>query len=496
MSTRDLLTNPIWQGEELGRPIPDSEHAVSVALPRWQDVVGYEERRPEVIDKLTSGYPRFVVHAQVRALARFLCADAPCRPFPSRQAADLCVSYIGRSSGASAQVVARDGAVGVTTTETGGAALQAFWQHAGLIVSSRQAKALLAGRREGEEAAAIRQSLRQQLAGFYDCAADDVFLTPTGMAAHFAALQTVNRRKPGQPTAQLGFPYVDTLKLQQKLGSGGILLPDLEHIETELRRLIERQPLAACFCEIPGNPLLGSADVRRIKPILREHRVPLIADDVVATPVNVDLNPYADLIATSLTKYIVGTGDVMGGALICNPRSPLYAELKPLAQARHEELLWGEDAAILNAEARGFPERMRRHNRNGLLLAERLRNHPKVERVWYPKWEFSDAYEAVRRPEGGWGSLITFLPKQAETRAPRVYDALAVCKGPSLGTVFTLACPFTLLAHYAELAWAESCGVSRFLIRISVGLEDPEDLWHRLETALKAEILPDLGSSV
>ena len=50
--------------------------------------------------------------------------------------------------------------------------------------------------------------------------------------------------------------------------------------------------------------------------------------------------------------------------------------------------------------------------------------------------------------------------------------------------MFTLACPFTLLAHYTELEWAESCGVSRYLIRISVGLEDPDDLWQRLETAL------------
>ena len=84
---------------------------------------------------------------------------------------------------------------------------------------------------------------------------------------------------------------------------------------------------------------------------------------------------------------------------------------------------------------------MQRHNANGLYLAERLRAHPAIERVWYPKWEFSEAYEAVRRPGGGWGSLITFLPKNAEVTAPRIYDALQFCKGPSLGTVFTLACP-------------------------------------------------------
>jgi len=157
----------------------------------------------------------------------------------------------------------------------------------------------------------------------------------------------------------------------------------------------------------------------------------------------------------------------------------------PAVRAQHEELLWSEDAVILETNARGFPERMRRHNANGLLIAERLRKHPAVEKVWYPKWEFAAAYEAVRGPTGGWGALITFLPRNAKTTSPRIYDRLEFCKGPSLGTVFTLACPFTLLAHYTELDWAEACGVSRYLIRISVGLEDPEDLWQRLDSALR-----------
>jgi len=272
--------------------------------------------------------------------------------------------------------------------------------------------------------------------------------------------------------------------LQQKLGDGGILLYNLERIEADLKSLLEREPVAACFGEIPGNPLLGSADLRRISPIIRKARVPLVADDVVATPANVDLAPYADLVATSLTKFVVGTAEAMGGAVICNPRSPLHGELKAILREQHEDLLWGEDAAVIEVQARGFVERMRRHNASGLLLAERLRRHPAIARVWYPKWEFSEAYEAVRRPDGGWGALITFLPGDAPSRSPAIYNRLEVCKGPSLGTAFTLACPFTLLAHYTELDWAESCGVSRYLIRISVGLEDPEDLWRRIESAL------------
>jgi len=487
MNTRDLLTQPVWDGNELGHAIPDSTHAVSVALPRWRDVVGYEEKDPEVIRRLTSGYPRFVIHPLVASLVETLDQSAAnCLPFPSLRVAETCAAFVRRWAGASASVHAAPGFHAVITNAEGAATLKAFWQHTGLIVSSRQAQAILAGRPEVSDATAVRESLRQQLAGFYDCAPDDVFLTPTGMAAMFTALEALKARAPGLPTAQLGFPYVDTLKLQQKIGHGGVLLHHLDKVETELRELLRTQPLAGCFCELPGNPLLGSADVRQVTPILREQRVPLVVDDVVATPFNIDLSRHADLIATSLTKFIAGTGDVMGGALICNPHSPYHRELKSLVRRQHEELLWGGDAVVLEKQALDFPERMKRHNQNGLWLAEQLRAHPAVDKVWYPKWEFSEVYESVRRPAGGWGALVTFLPRQAETQSPKIFDALRICKGPSLGTVFTLACPFTLLAHYSELEWAESCGVSRHLIRVSAGLEDPAELWQRFEQALNA----------
>jgi len=486
MSTRDLLQNPVWRAEELGVPIPDSEHAVSMALPRWRDVVGYEEKKNEVMNRIRTGYPRFVIHPLVRELASRAGRGQWALPFPSARVAEKAAAFVCRQSDVPAEIIPTDAYWVVATQAEGERALKAFWQHTGLIISSRQASALLQGRGDMADASGVRRDLRRQLANLYDCAEDDVFLAPTGMAAHFAALEAVQIRTPGRPTAQLGFPYVDTLKIQQLLGHGGLLLPDLLHVETELDRLLRMGGLAACFAEVPGNPLLGSVDLRRISPKLRAAGVPLVADDVVATPINVDFGPYADLIATSLTKYIVGTGDAMGGALICNPRSPLHHELKGIVRSRHEELYWGEDAAVVAMQARTFPERMQRHNASGLYIANRLRAHPAIERVWYPKWEFNEAYEAVRRPAGGYSSLITFLPKAAEEVSERIFDALEVCKGPSLGTVFTLACPFTLLAHYTELEWAESCGVSRFLIRLSIGLEEPDDIWGRIERAFKA----------
>jgi cystathionine gamma-synthase len=487
MSSRDLQERPAWRGEELGLPLPAAPHGVSVALPRWQDVIGYEEKRPEVVGRMTSGYPRFVIHPLVRELALRVAGQGGfALPFPSPIVADEAAGFVRREDGAPAEVTSGCGVWVVKVPEAAQKTLHAFWQHTGLIVSSRHAEAALAGQSPAADSTTILEDLRQQLAGYYDCDSDDVFLAPTGMAAHFAAWRAVTTRAPGRATVQLGFPYVDTLKIQQRFGVGATLLHQLETAPEALGALLVRQRLAGCFAEIPGNPLLGCPDLRRVSPVLRAQGVPLIADDVVSTPLNVDLGPFADLIPISLTKYLVGTGDVMGGALVCNPRSPWYAELKAVVRRQHAELLWGADAAVLATGLRGFPARMHRHNAAGLAIAGRLRAHPAVERVWYPKWECAEAYDAVRRPDGGWSSLITFLPRGAEADVARVYDALEVSKGPSLGTAFTLACPFTLLAHFNELDWAASCGVPRNLIRLSVGLEEVGELWQRIERALNA----------
>jgi cystathionine gamma-synthase len=78
-------------------------------------------------------------------------------------------------------------------------------------------------------------------------------------------------------------------------------------------------------------------------------------------------------------------------------------------------------------------------------------------------------------------SLVLRAPERI---TPRFFDAQRFCKGPNLGTYFSLCCPFTLLAHFDELEWAENCGVSRYLLRFSVGLESPSELIERLARGL------------
>src|SRR6516165_8878872 len=127
MIADDLLQKPVWQPQHLGQPIPASTHAVSVALPRWQDVVGYEEKKPEVVERLSTGYPRFVVHPLVHELGRHIGRGQPSLPFPSARVAEAAAEFARRAGDSSAKVVVRDGVFGVLTGETGFAALRLFW---------------------------------------------------------------------------------------------------------------------------------------------------------------------------------------------------------------------------------------------------------------------------------------------------------------------------------------------------------------------------------
>ena len=114
----------------------------------------------------------------------------------------------------------------------------------------------------------------------------------------------------------------------------------------------------------------------------------------------------------------------------------------------------------------------------------RVEEHSGVSRVLHS--EKCKHFQALMRPGAGHGCLLSFELKGGLTQAKRFYNALKVCKGPSLGTNFTLACPYVLLAHYNELSWAKGCGVPVDLLRVSVGLENPEKLWERFKKALQS----------
>lgn len=489
---RDLLHDPLWRAEHMGKPVPDTPHAVSVALPTWAQVIGYEECDPEVLGKMQTGYPRFFVNRIVRELnaqaaERFARTGELAVIFPSESAALRCVEFIGVRARVE---IWEEKALGVVLAP---AAMEKraldYVRYTGELVSSYRAASSLQGRGDdplaGGDAKAI---LCGRIAEHAGMAAGDVYLFPNGMAAVYTLHRALRLMFPQRKTVQYDFPYVDVLRVQREFGLGAHFLPLASEASlAALRDLAASEALGGVFCEMPSNPLLRCADIRAVVEILAGSDTPLIVDDTVASSVNISLGGRADAITSSLTKCFSGVGDVMGGSVVLDAGRPHYAALKSaMDEVFEEDLLWWEDAMVLERNSRDYAERVRRMGATAECLAEHLRAHPAVAEVFYPKWETPAAYEEVQREGGSYGALFSLVLKDPARTSERFFDSLRVTKGPSLGTNYTLACPYTLLAHYPELDWAESCGVSRWLVRISVGLEEPADLIERFDSALAA----------
>lgn len=141
----------------------------------------------------------------------------------------------------------------------------------------------------------------------------------------------------------------------------------------------------------------------------------------------------------------------------------------------------------LERNSRDFIQRISLSFKTAEWLVEALKSHPLIEKIHYPTTNDQAGRLAYfHRTDGpkGYGALFSIELKNPETLAPRFFDALAFNKGPNLGARFSLCCPYTLLAHYHELDFAEACGVSRWLIRFSIGLEPREELLGRIHQAL------------
>ncbi|MBL8814228.1 MAG: PLP-dependent transferase [Planctomycetaceae bacterium] len=482
-SAENLLLNPRWQAQDLGLPMPNSVHAASACLPLWEHNVRYEEGDPEVVGKLESGYPRFCFHPLVRKLCRQTFGEEGVGLiFPTHRVAQRAADFVVHRGGQRPQLIplGNDQATGVRTGTDDFGKLKEYWQHSGEILSSRSAERMLAGCTVTYSQTAERQKLRERLAEFGGCHANDVWLFPCGMTAIATVWRAIEKIRPGLPSVQFGFPYVDTLKIQQRFGAGKYhFLPQGNtNALSDLRELLRTTPVSAVYCETPTNPLLTSPDLKALRALADEFGFLLVVDDTLAAIVNDNVLPFADVAVTSLTKFFSGYGDVLAGSARLNHSGRYATALRAALVGDFEELLSDADAEVLERNSRDVRDRMKIINHNAAVLAERFAKHTAVDRVHYP-----DPGAAGTGQEGR-GGLMSVVLKNPSVMTPIVYDRLRICKGPNLGTNFTLCCPYTILAHYTELDAVEECGVSRWLLRISVGVEPVEELWQRFESAL------------
>jgi cystathionine gamma-synthase len=322
---------------------------------------------------------------------------------------------------------------------------------------------------------------------------DHVFLYPTGMAAIWNTHQQLLAHSQAQghePRKSIcfGFPYIDTLKTLEKWGPGCLFYgfgnaQDLDDLE---QRLQNGERFLALFTEFPSNPLLWSPDLIRIRKLADQYDFAVVVDETVGNLINIDVLVHADVVVSSLTKVFSGDSNVMGGSSILNPRRKMYAAFRETVEREYEDNYWAEDAVFMERNSRDFVSRIERVNVNAEAVASVLRADSKVKAVYYPKYSPSRAnYDACRNANGGYGGLLSLTFVRPE-QAVAFFDALEVQKGPSLGTNFTLACPYTILAHYAELDWTSSWGVEPDLVRVSIGLEEESALVANFKRALEA----------
>lgn len=289
------------------------------------------------------------------------------------------------------------------------------------------------------------------------------------------------------------FLYVDTFKVLSRIFGFEYVLyghaspSDMEKFQQDLEA---GSQIDAFFTEFPGNPLLGSLDLERVHDLSRQYGFVVAVDDTIGTPINTSLLAHCDIICTNLSKMFSGACNVMGGSVLINPKSRHCTSLRSAIPGSDNQDsppgYFPLDILVMEKNSVDFERRVRIASRNAEKIVDILRQHKSVQQVFYPKGSPTQhLYDKYRREGEGYGYLLSIQfvwPQDAIA----FHDALNVVKGPSLGTNFTLACAYTLLAHAAELEWAAEHGVFEHLVRISVGLEDIEELVEIAHAALRA----------
>jgi len=242
------------------------------------------------------------------------------------------------------------------------------------------------------------------------------------------------------------------------------------------------------WIETPTNPLLKIADIRAIGKIAKEHNIILAVDNTFASPYfQTPIKLGAQVVVHSTTKYLAGHSDIIGGAVVTSDEA-LYNEIKFYQNAAGAVPgIW--DVWLTIRGIKTLAVRMKEHEKNALYLAKFLEKHPKVEKVYYPGLPSHENYELAKEQMKGFGGMISIEIKGDYKDVELFFSKLKlIFLAESLGGVESLACYPPRMTH-GSLSESErhKRGIKDNLIRISVGIEDKEDLKFALEKALNEE---------
>ncbi|HMP53859.1 MAG TPA: PLP-dependent aspartate aminotransferase family protein, partial [Candidatus Melainabacteria bacterium] len=239
------------------------------------------------------------------------------------------------------------------------------------------------------------------------------------------------------------------------------------------------------WVESPTNPLLRLADIKAIGAISKAHGLTFVVDNTFATPyLQKPLTLGADIVIHSTTKYISGHSDVIGGAVITD-RDDLYEDL----QFNHNAVgaVPGPfDCFLVLRGLKTLAARIKEHQRSAQAIAEFLENHPAVEAVYYPGLTSHPQHDLAKAQMRGFGGVLACVLKGGHDAAAHVVNNTKLFQlAESLGGVKSLICQPASMTHKPiPKEIREKSGIVDGLIRLSVGLEETEDLIRDLEAVL------------
>ena len=327
-----------------------------------------------------------------------------------------------------------------------------------------------------------RDRLEQNLCALEGGVAARVF--GSGMAAIHAIVNTL---KSGDHVVCGNDLYGGTPRLfNQVMANFGL---EFSYVDTSDAKNVEpalRKNTRMVYVETPTNPLMRLSDLAAISQICRRKKVALVVDNTFMSPYfQQPLALGADMVVHSTTKFLNGHSDGLGGVVICAKQED--ADKLAFLQKASGAILSPFECWLVLRGVKTLAARMEIHDRSGRIVADFLSKHKKVRAVFYPGLANHPQHALARRQMSGFGSMITFETgslKNANTMLKKV----RVCSlGESLGGVETLISHPATMTHAAlGVKGRKAIGITDGLVRISVGIEDVDDILDDLDQALNA----------
>ena len=306
----------------------------------------------------------------------------------------------------------------------------------------------------------------------------------SGMAAISAVMTLVGK---GDHVIVSNMTYGGTFRLFERVLRGyGVEFTYVDTADLEAVDRCVKPSTRMLYIETPTNPLMGLTDLTAAAELAKRRSLISVVDNTFLSPYfQRPLELGIDLVVHSTTKFLNGHSDSVGGCVIT--MRPEHAERIGFVQNAVGAILSPFDSWLVLRGVKTLPLRMERHDANGRVIAEFLSASPRVKRVLYPGLPTHPQHALARRQCSGFGGMISFDVGSYDA-AKRLLDRLQLCAlAESLGGVETLICHPASMTHASiPQAEREKQGFTEGLVRISVGVEDVEDIRDDLQAGLQA----------